>query len=434
MLILSLAAARRVVIVAAGLAALAGCDSTPPSAAAPGAPAPVATQAQPRIGRLLSLDALTGKERWQATLPMDSVSPPLVSDGRVFVTGSKDCDDKHLTVVALDEQTGRTLWQVAVPASGPCAYQSVALHVSGGLVIAGGITSSDLSSKTGCSKSGHGKRLVALDPATGQERWQGPPLAGLVLASTADVVITRGTGPQCLVGLDGATGKLRWSGAAGIIGEEVLVGSGGAVAATPVPGEPVMLQQLDPETGRVGWTKQVSHGAEEASVVVGDVVTVADEVEDPSLLPHAPSPGAPSAFPVTSQGPLDVSTLTSFDPVSGRQLWQQATHADGAALTAVNGALLATQGLGELRVRALDPRTGVQRWQSNPVRAQGFQAGVDGTVGVFFTGASAVGLRLSDGRTLWSTPSPLYYTGVVAHGAAYLIQFATPKNQPRGGN
>src|SRR5688572_10805379 len=187
----------------------------------------------------------------------EGYSSPVVAGNRVFVHGRRDPEE---LVTAVDFQTGKVLWQQKYPA--PFAKNQYAVRmakgpnstplVTGGHVYTLGVTgvlsawrvvdgtlawrkdyspavnTSQLFCGTAMSplldngrlivqvgSDVHGGRVIAIDPATGAERWtwQGPgpgyasPISVTVAGVRQIVTLTN----QSIVGLDARTGAALWS-------------------------------------------------------------------------------------------------------------------------------------------------------------------------------------------------------------------------------
>ena len=187
----------------------------------------------------------------------EGYSSPVVANGRVFLHSRRDPEE---IVTALDLATGRVLWQqkynaafaknqyATAMAKGPNSTPLVdgnrlftlgvtgivtAWNVADGAVIwrqdySASIDTSKLFCGTAMSpmleggrlivqvgSDVHGGRVLALDPATGKERWvsKGPgpgyasPLAVTIDGARQIITLTNGS----IVGIDAATGGSLWS-------------------------------------------------------------------------------------------------------------------------------------------------------------------------------------------------------------------------------
>ena len=187
----------------------------------------------------------------------EGYSSPVVANGRVFLHSRRDPEE---IVTALDLATGRVLWQQQYNAAFAKNQYATAMAkgpnstplVSGGRLFTLGVTGimtawnvadgaviwrQDYSASIDTSKlfcgtamspmleggsvivqvgsDVHGGRVLALDPATGKERWvwKGPgpgyasPLAVTIDGVRQIITLTNGT----IVGIDAATGGSLWS-------------------------------------------------------------------------------------------------------------------------------------------------------------------------------------------------------------------------------
>ena len=151
-------------------------------------------------GNLYAFDAATGQERWRQAIGAYETLPggAAVAEGTLFVVGrapvAKEEGDGETTAVllALEAATGQERWRFAVRGEGLILGPSPA--VAAGAVFVSG-----------------GDRLYALDAATGQERWRlltdgnagDPTVAGGV------VFLTTGSGGAVLAA-DARTGAELW--------------------------------------------------------------------------------------------------------------------------------------------------------------------------------------------------------------------------------
>lgn len=92
-----------------------------------------------------------GRELWRQKLPAQAYTAPFVAGGRVFILAA----DRSVT--AFDGQNGRRLWSQQRPGEALVLRQ-------GGVILAIGDT----------LVVGQGGRLVGLNPANGQVRWEAP--------------------------------------------------------------------------------------------------------------------------------------------------------------------------------------------------------------------------------------------------------------------
>lgn len=163
---------------------------------------------------LYAVDLATGREQWATALATDLTSAQTASDpaaGRDVVVVTVRVEDRGVTpsiergsVVALDAATGRERWRFAVP---PLADGRRAWNWNGGLAV-------DPAAGVAVATAGDDGRIFGLDLADGRARWQAP---GVVAYDIRPVAITGGValagstvGP--LVAYDVATGRERWRG------------------------------------------------------------------------------------------------------------------------------------------------------------------------------------------------------------------------------
>ncbi|MFE6868149.1 PQQ-binding-like beta-propeller repeat protein [Kitasatospora sp. NPDC057692] len=143
-----------------------------------------------RSAGLLAFDVRSGEQRWAQDGVGFVLDPPVVHGGIVCLADT-DLAAGGSTVFALDAATGRVLWKRAQRSgvTGPVA--------AGGAV---------------CLLKGD--RLLALDAATGDERWTAtvPPGMGRGMSSltAADGAVYVGTNDDRLFAYDLTTGRLRW--------------------------------------------------------------------------------------------------------------------------------------------------------------------------------------------------------------------------------
>ena len=140
---------------------------------------------------VVCLDLANGKTLWKTTAPgaptgRGSSSTPCIADGRVFALGS-------VAAYAVDLATGKTLWSAPLPQKGP---GSSPLAIDGAVVV-------------------NAKFLLALDTATGRERWRQEKAGG---GNSSPVAWKAGgrmliicNGRATLDAVDAKTGEIAWS-------------------------------------------------------------------------------------------------------------------------------------------------------------------------------------------------------------------------------
>ncbi|WP_051712734.1 PQQ-binding-like beta-propeller repeat protein [Spirillospora albida] len=177
-----------------------------------------------------ALDARTGAERWRRSLGNVLGAVPVIAGPAVFVNS---LDALH----ALDLRSGRTRWRRAMeqqPTGGEGARGPV---VAGGLVL--------------CS-NGVGD-LLALDAATGRERWRFVGGTGVGTAHVSGGAAFVADGSGTMVALDAATGRVRWRYPTG--GDDVGRGSVSDGVLCFTAGDSAL--GLDAATGRPLWRTTV---------------------------------------------------------------------------------------------------------------------------------------------------------------------------------
>ncbi|MGA5363607.1 protein kinase domain-containing protein [Streptomyces purpurascens] len=268
-------------------------DETPDAGEAPGAGEPAAVAAprrsRPRLGRRAALGAgalglaVVGA---LAAVPLLGGGPapaPAVSAPRttaaaftawaatpVSRTGTPQCSyaaGKLLCaqtglVFALDPADGRLLWKYPLEGVAGDGPPSGAPVVSGDLVLGG---------------LGHGQRLTALDPDSGDVvRRQALSMSGGVQAVGGMVLLTAADGT--VTGVDSASGDVKWR--QPIPGQQVpyftaFPGDPLAYAATVSgDGATTKVTAVDPGTGEVRWDARLEGALEPIGTVGGRVVFV----------------------------------------------------------------------------------------------------------------------------------------------------------------
>lgn len=327
-------------VLAAGiaLAACAPANTTPP--VKPNTPLPVAWQT--RVGdslneialhdgmafvvnennRLIALDARTGAKQWETHLNLVNHRDNAVGvdGGRVFaLTGRED-----ISVVAFDAKTGKRLWEVStgkhkgtrypVASDGRVFFDAPAADGSPELRAVDaassktlwtmpleGFVDTDILPANGLLYFGVGKwdganktgwRLVALDPAMGDLRWEAqlePSLGGMIAVDDKQVYIGYGSGQ--VQARNAATGQPAWTERP--IGRLNIAptAAGGQVFVPSSDGE---LVNLDAATGAQQWSSNMG------SAVLTQIA-IADGV----------------GYLGTNDG-----HLVAFDPATGVEKWR----------------------------------------------------------------------------------------------------------------
>jgi outer membrane protein assembly factor BamB len=289
--------------------------------------------------RLIALDARTGKKAWETNLSLlNSRSNAVgVDGGRVFaLTGRED-----VSVVAFDAKTGKKLWETSTdkhkgtryPAASdgrvffetPAADGAMemrAVNAATGKplwsVPLGGSVDTDVIPANGLLYYGVGKwaganktgwRLVALDPATGDLRWEAqlePSLGGRLAVDDTQVYVGYGSGQ--VQARNAVTGEPAWTERAVSRLNIAPTATGSVVFAASSEGEFV---SLDPQTGAQRWTSNAGSavltqvaitdgvgyiGTNDGNLVAFDAATGKEQwrVQSPERRPTIPGPYVPA--------------------------------------------------------------------------------------------------------------------------------------------
>ena len=205
----------------------------------------------PMGNTLVAVTVATGREAWRG--PATAQSAAVAADrGTAFVLG----EDANFH--ALDAATGRETWAVPFPRRGSCNSAPVArdgsVYVARNVIV----TSADAN-----RPADYRRHLVALDAATGQERWRYPSSSvGATEMCVEEAIVTAdayyGFSGPTLYAISLATGRDLWPPVevrATIDGRERAVGLAGLVDAGPVlvGVTPVSVMAIDKATGRFAW-------------------------------------------------------------------------------------------------------------------------------------------------------------------------------------
>ncbi|MFI5548601.1 serine/threonine-protein kinase [Streptomyces sp. NPDC051738] len=229
-------------------------------------------------------------------------------------------------VFALDPQDGRLLWRHPVDTA----------RVSGAPTLAGGLAQ---------PPSWPGRRLEALDPATGKARWQqdvpaydaSSVVGGMVLLTGADGTVT---------GVDGALGDTKWSRAVpGHRAPYFVSFAGDPLAYTASPaddGSSTRVTAVDPATGEVRWDARLKGTLELVGASDGSVffVSVGGIYSDSrTVVRYSPADRTTRRVPLslpllrahgTVRGNVvhlvgGDGSLVAVDMAAGKQLWSLET-------------------------------------------------------------------------------------------------------------
>jgi outer membrane protein assembly factor BamB len=174
------------------------------------------------VGTMFAVDGSTGKEKWR--LPGHSIQgPPAVADdGKVLSIKGLALPDRKgqkVSLVALDSQTGDTIWEFNM---GVGDARAPAIGADGTVYVGWEDTWKGPS---------HGK-VFAIDGKTGAQKWVYDTKGGVFLAPAIgpDGVVYIGSREGVMYALNGSTGALKWQQDMGAeIGTPVAVGNNGLI-------------------------------------------------------------------------------------------------------------------------------------------------------------------------------------------------------------
>jgi len=243
--------------------------------------------------------------RWSTGVGSAVLSSPVVARGMLFLGTARG-------LVAFRLEDGKEMWTVAA------AYGVGAVSF-----VVGNTLYACLGDEA----------VVALDPATGERRWEHRCGAGRAAPVLAGGCVVTGLRTAEVLALDAATGKPAWrlpvdgavAFAPAAVGPSVIVGDGGR-----------RLRCVDAESGRVLWTRAVK------GRFLGDGPAV-------------------SARAIVFA--LDSLEVEAYDPSTGRRLWNRwvGTFHLSSPAVAGNAVLFGAR----TRLVALDAVTGDDAWQSD---------------------------------------------------------------------
>lgn len=250
---------------------------------------------------LLAVDTGTGGERWRSELGLTySQGEPsmAVADGYVFVAGTEFAPSREQAtgrLLALDQRTGQEVWRFEYAAGG--LAEPV---VQAGVVYAGADDGS----------------VVALDAATGAERWISDVSAiaageerrwRSIVAVNGDALYVAG-GNHRVFALDPASGTERWRAETPEMTGAYPVVAGGRVfvvgyvqldmSENAWPARRILA--LDAETGTELWRRDLPDDASVSAVIATEELVV---------IPHHRQP------------PNEDAELLAFDAATGAERW-----------------------------------------------------------------------------------------------------------------
>jgi polyvinyl alcohol dehydrogenase (cytochrome) len=343
-------------------------------------------------GTVRALAVTDGAEQWSTTLPSLIDSSPAVTATQIFVSDSKG------SVHALDRRSGTLVWSVLVDPHPQVHLWSSPIYLEDAQLVVVGVASyEEIVSKPAVTFRGS---VVALDAATGKERWR---------------FYTTGADAN-----EGA-GVAVWATATVDVGRHALyVGTGNNYGQPSGPLEDSLLA-LDYDQGALLWSTQF---------MSDDIFSLED-----SSGPDYDIGSTANLFAVAGQDAIGIGiksgTYAALNRDSGHVEWKaQASpgglfggvisspaYADGVVYVAGNDGAA-----GETIVSALDVESGQFAWQRR-LPMQSF-SGVAYAGGVVFVGTMAgtiYALAAADGSNLWSDVMPdVAGSAVVVDGALYV--------------
>ena len=259
-------------------------------------------------GSLYAISREGGNPRWKTAVSDPPLTGPYAADGRLYVS------DRTGTFHAFRQDDGRQVWTSAVGYAGP----SRAISVEGSVYFG---TSDGL--------------VVALDAATGAERWRIQPAGATHVDAPAfaDGRLYAGTDGAGFVAIDTASRRVIWTGdtndedtgSATVADGIAYIGAGAEVAAAGT------LRAFDAATGTPLWT-----------------------ASQPSLALPAVADGI--AYSTSIRG-----LIVAIDTKTGSTLWTDRLAGDVRSPVLVDGVIFVTAGV-EHRIYAIEAATGNELW------------------------------------------------------------------------
>ncbi|MEU9405841.1 serine/threonine-protein kinase [Streptomyces sp. NPDC048281] len=271
---------------------------------------------------------------------------------------------------ALDPTGGRVLWRHRVADE----RTSGAPSLSGGLLLL---------------PADGGRRVTALDPATGSPRWQRALPAHQAMAITRNMLLTVGS-DRVITGIDSGTGRTRWSlPVSGTVTPSLSSFAGDRLAyatSTSDDGTHTLVTALDPEAGERRWEARLAGDLEPVGSAGGSLVLLSTDLasgQTDAVVRYTPATGATRrvALPVRRDAPgasvhggivyvlAAGGSLEAVDMESGRRLWGlQTSVSRGSSPTADDRNVYFTAADG--RLLAVDARKGTLVGQT-PARLAG---------------------------------------------------------------
>lgn len=341
-------------------------------------------------GHVRAVEAATGDEEWATDLDTNYVGGSVALDDDHVYAGTFDA-----RVTALDRASGEPVWETPIGDHPTAAIFGSPIRV-GDVVLVGVASFELITGEVAPSFRGH---LVALDPATGDELWrywttagdatEGPGVSvwsspavdeeqGLVYIGTGNTYVPPASPrSDALIALDVATGEERWVHqftegdtwtTANPVGPDADVGAPPnlfEVDGTPVVGvgdKAGSYHVLDRSDGEEIWSTEMTEGGLQGGVLAGAAV------------------GDDGGIYVASNKASTTADLVALDQQDGEILWQVEVGGSVAGpVTWSNGLVFVADDSGH--ISAFDAESGDRLWSHEvATRAAGGIAVVDGTV------------------------------------------------------
>lgn len=295
-------------------------------------------------GQAVAVAATDGSEAWAYRVADEGegqVHGLAASVGTVYVAGPEG-------LTALDATDGTRLWRHRVSSDATLADSAGAFWpiAHGDVVdVVEVATQDDMTFE---------RRLVSLDAATGDVRWEAALPASIGQSPSSDgTIVVLASGDGSLLALDAADGAQAWVADAATLGAMPQTRPAIGAGLTVVGLTDGTAVALDAASGSVAW-RSTTQDATIASVsVAGSMVLVNASVTltaldaatgDPvwsvpvqasgPLYPLASIPGATDdTVLLGTTDAMDVASVVALDAATGRERWRVATDAYGAALS-----------------------------------------------------------------------------------------------------
>jgi len=315
--------------------------------------------------KFLSLDAITGKMRWEFTgSKAFGYSNPAYKDGVVYVGGV----DNY--VYAFNATTGKVLWKFLTGTTGieaPVTIDGNTVYV-------------------GCNDD----VFYALDAKTGIEKWRHSTWFNISTGAViADGIVYFGCSDSKVYALNAADGTLKWSYYAG----DMINASGPAVTGgfVYVGSRDKYLHAINATTGDAAWKYYCGVSMEMSSpTVVNGVVYIggwydvytyngkkgsvyAINAATGALVWEKLNNTGFGSSPVVSNGILYISAdggnFYALNASTGATVWSKQIYSNSDDPTVANGRVFIGDNSG---LYALDAATGAEKWKYTILNSYGF--------------------------------------------------------------